>query len=298
MRFKKIYIELTDFCALKCSFCPSAFKSGDGDAGFGRRGVMSLNLFNKICQEAKNLAETISLHVLGDPLSLNNLADYVAIASENGLKIDLVTTGMFLKNHDFKTLINPPFHQISFSLSAFLNERNRNAHNPLMQILDFCAFNISCDSPIFINLRIQDSDLSGNGASELIAKIADFFKSDLSEISSGRSHKMRLAKKTFLNIKPTFKWPSGNGNFANSVATAKTCYALKDHFAILSNGVVVPCCLDYLGAINLGDANEQSLNETLTSKRAVKIRAGFAKNIAVEAFCAHCGFIHHKSKFA
>ena len=35
-----------------------------------------------------------------------------------------------------------------------------------------------------------------------------------------------------------------------------TCYALRDHIAILSDGSIVPCCLDTKGDIKLGNIFE------------------------------------------
>ena len=68
------------------------------------------------------------------------------------------------------------------------------------------------------------------------------------------------------------------------------CYGLKDHFGILADGTVVPCCLDRDGEIALGNAYEQDVREILSSERAVAIAQGFANRHAVEPLCKKCGY--------
>ncbi|HSR74497.1 MAG TPA: SPASM domain-containing protein, partial [Sulfurovum sp.] len=68
------------------------------------------------------------------------------------------------------------------------------------------------------------------------------------------------------------------------------CQGLQSHVAILSNGKVVPCCLDCDGVIELGDLHEQSLHDILTAKRAVDMLEGFKKGKAVEELCQKCSY--------
>ena len=68
------------------------------------------------------------------------------------------------------------------------------------------------------------------------------------------------------------------------------CYGLKDHFGILCDGSVIPCCLDREGAITLGNIYEQPIGEILASERAVQIAEGFRKRRAVEELCRKCGY--------
>ena len=70
-----------------------------------------------------------------------------------------------------------------------------------------------------------------------------------------------------------------------------TCYALKEHIGILSDGTIVPCCLDSVGCINLGNIYNESLDEVLNSKRVINMIEGFKHNKKTEEFCKHCHFI-------
>ncbi|WP_312712672.1 SPASM domain-containing protein, partial [Proteiniclasticum ruminis] len=65
---------------------------------------------------------------------------------------------------------------------------------------------------------------------------------------------------------------------------------LKDQVGILTDGTVVPCCLDGEGIINLGNISEQSFFSILSSERAVNLAEGFSRRIAVEELCRKCGY--------
>ena len=69
-----------------------------------------------------------------------------------------------------------------------------------------------------------------------------------------------------------------------------TCRGLLDHFGILSDGTVVPCCLDSDGVIALGNVFRQELSEILDSQRARDMVRGFRNRKVTEDLCRRCGF--------
>ena len=68
------------------------------------------------------------------------------------------------------------------------------------------------------------------------------------------------------------------------------CYGLKDHFAILCDGRVLPCCLDREGAVTLGNIFDTPIDEILASPRAEAMRLGFRRRCATEELCRRCGY--------
>ena len=68
------------------------------------------------------------------------------------------------------------------------------------------------------------------------------------------------------------------------------CYGMQDHFGILCDGTVVPCCLDSDGVINLGNVFSRELTEILESPRAKAIPEGFRSRKPTEDLCRRCGF--------
>ncbi|WP_187884691.1 radical SAM/SPASM domain-containing protein [Helicobacter pylori] len=276
--FKKIYIELSDICGLQCSFCPNHKNI---------RGVMPLELFEKICKEAAPLTPIITFHVLGDPCKLKNLNHYLNAAKRFSLKVDLVTSGAYL--HNFETLLQDAIYQISISLDAGLDNHNKlNQHRYIQKILEFCRYKCEKKSEVFLNLRIQDSTLEKH--QNLIKPFLESFECVSLETlkSQGRA---RLFKKSFLNIQKTFKWPNLNAqNPLNQESKIPYCYGLIKQIAILSNGVVVPCCMDTQAHINLGDLNHTPLKDILNSQKAMAIKTHFLKGEALEPLCQNCSY--------
>ncbi|MGN8416855.1 radical SAM/SPASM domain-containing protein [Helicobacter pylori] len=276
--FKKIYIELSDICGLQCGFCPNPKNI---------RGVMPLELFEKICKEAAPLTPIITFHVLGDPCKLKNLNHYLSTAKRFSLKVDLVTSGAYL--HNFETLLQDTIYQISISLDAGLDNHNKlNQHRYIQKILEFCRYKCEKNSEVFLNLRIQDSTLDKH--QNLIKPFLESFECVSLETlkSQGRA---RLFKKSFLNIQKTFKWPNLNApNPLNQESKIPYCYGLIKQIAILSNGVVVPCCMDTQAHINLGDLNHTPLKDILNSQKAMAIKTHFLKGEALELLCKNCSY--------
>ncbi|MGL2594364.1 radical SAM/SPASM domain-containing protein [Helicobacter pylori] len=276
--FKKIYIELSDICGLQCSFCPNPKNI---------RGVIPLELFEKICKEVAPLTPIITFHVLGDPCKLKNLNHYLNAAKRFSLKVDLVTSGAYLC--DFETLLQDAIYQISISLDAGLDNHNKlNQHRYIQKILEFCRYKCEKNSEVFLNLRIQDSTLEKH--QNLIKPFLESFECVSLETlkSQGRA---RLFKKSFLNIQKTFKWPDLNApNPLNQESKTPYCYGLIKQIAILSNGVVVPCCMDTQAHINLGDLNHMPLKDILNSQKAMAIKTHFLKGEALELLCKNCSY--------
>ncbi|EAJ1448687.1 radical SAM protein, partial [Campylobacter jejuni] len=96
MKFKKIYIELSDICGLKCDFCPSQK---------GIRGVMSEEKFQNLAYEISNKAELFTFHLLGDPLLLPNLENYLKIAKDEAMKLEITTSGFYLNSKNQALLL-------------------------------------------------------------------------------------------------------------------------------------------------------------------------------------------------
>ncbi len=248
---------------------------------------MPLELFEKVCKEAAPLTQMITLHVLGDPCKLKNLKLYLNTAKRFSLKVDLVTSGVYL--HDFETLLQDVIYQISISLDAGLDDRNKlNQHRYIQKILEFCRYKFEKNSEVFLNLRIQDSTLEKH--QDAIKPFLETFEVISLEAlkSQGRA---RLFKKSFLNIQKTFKWPSLNApNPLNQEPKIPYCYGLIKQIAILSDGVVVPCCMDTQASINLGNLNHTPLKDILKSQKATAIKTHFLKGEALEPLCKNCSY--------
>ena len=121
-----------------------------------------------------------------------------------------------------------------------------------------------------------------------MSKIASKFDLSLDYLSDKTSgNGIKLSDHIFFQRAPRFDWPDENSTIIHN---KKTCYALRDHIAILSNGKVVPCCLDADANIELGNIFNEDLSAILDKERARVMKKGFVEKKIVEKLCASCGF--------
>jgi len=279
MKFSKVYVELTNICGLECSFCPTKDLQNS---------TMSLEFFEDILKQLKNYTNTITYHIFGDPLVLSNLQDYLDLTYKHNLKVEIVTTGYYLNNFDLDIFLHPAIKQINFSLNSFdKNDMKISLQTYLNPMIKLAKLKIKKNIDYFINFRLWNltNNQETNNFNQKVYNILEKeFNTPLDNIDTSKS--IRLDKKVLIDFDNYFQWPSINSTYYSQ----GTCYGLRSHFGILSSGIVVPCCLDSFGIINLGNLHHNSLDNILTSKRTTKIIDGFKNNIAYEELCQKCSF--------
>jgi hypothetical protein len=63
---------------------------------------------------------------------------------------------------------------------------------------------------------------------------------------------------------------------------------MRDHFAVLHNGDVTLCCMDYDGKTAVGNLHERTLAEVLASPELGEIVDGFRRYRVVHPYCKKC----------
>ena len=66
------------------------------------------------------------------------------------------------------------------------------------------------------------------------------------------------------------------------------CFGMRDHFAVLRNGDVTLCCVDFEGRTAFGNLHNESLKEVLSKEELGKIIKGFRQFRLVHPFCKYC----------
>ncbi|OCL96643.1 radical SAM/SPASM domain-containing protein [Arcobacter porcinus] len=283
-KFRKVHIELTNICNLKCTFCPPKLHPNK---------IMDLELFDRLNLELKEFTNELAYHIVGDPLVLGNLNEYLNISKKHNLKVNITTTANNISNRHYETLLNKTIKQINFSLNSYnANSHKKSFQDYLEPILNFVKYAQEQNHEYFINFRIWNLD-EEKSAKEFNKKVFDslnsFFGIDLNidEIYENRPKNIRVARKIFINFDEYFVWPSLKNEI---VSKSGFCHGLSSHFGILSNASVVPCCLDLDASINLGNIENNSIKEILNSNRAKDMINGFKKGILVEELCQKCEY--------
>ena len=157
-RFKKVYIEITNRCNLKCDFCPSAT--------LGRNGrVMTESDFIHILNEVKPYTNYLYFHLLGEPFLNPRIGRFLELSHEAGMQVNLTTNGTLIKKVEDLLINSPALRQINFSIHSFeANEQNTTLEDYLLTIANFIE-RIQESRPVYCNLRLWNMD-----AEELKAK--------------------------------------------------------------------------------------------------------------------------------
>ena len=283
MKFHRIYIELTNICGLSCTFCPTKALPSQ---------TMTTEFFESIVVQAKEHTREVACHVVGDPLTLSNLDEYLDILDHYGMKALLTSSGYFLKKQSYQTLFHPAVKQINISLNSYnKNEIPLTLEQYLDPVLKLCYGKIKQKNELFINLRLWNLDevLSEKNYNQKIFSILSGYfniELDINVIMAEKPKTIRLDRKILLHFDHYFEWPSLN----NHLYGDGTCQGLDSHIAILASGKVVPCCLDCDGVIELGDLHHQTLSAILQGERSQVMLEGFREGKAVEKLCRHCSY--------
>ena len=78
---------------------------------------MNLEEFEKLNSQVKNYTKELAYHIVGDPLILSNLNDYLNISKKHNLKVNIVTTANNMNKTHYEILMNETIRRINFSIN-------------------------------------------------------------------------------------------------------------------------------------------------------------------------------------
>lgn len=281
-RFNKIYLEITNICNLKCSFCP------DGNR---KKEFMKVENFKYIIEQIKDYTNLIALHVKGEPLMHPELEEILKICYDAKLQVNITTNATLMEKNLSVLLNSPAIRQINMSLHSVNKNENKedyNIENYINNILKVSREIIE-KTNIIISYRLWNLEkLEKNDENfKILQKIGKHFgKNNLIEIAKENKF-VELEKNVFLNQDIEFIWPNIDGEI---VSEKGKCWGLRNQVAILVNGDVVPCCLDQNGDIKLGNIFNEKFDEIINSEFSQNFIQAFENNKVIHNLCKRCGF--------
>lgn len=224
--------------------------------------------------------EYVYFHILGEPLTHPELSLLLSIAADYGLKCCITTNGTLLKENETALLNAPRLHKLSVSLHSFEVNDGGDMRSYLESVCSVCKRLAENDTICALRLW------NGGGADKLNGEILAFLRNEFGSDWIKNRDGFKLGKNLYLENAAKFDWPDVNAEQRN----VQFCQGLRDQIGILSDGTVVPCCLDADGSIALGNIFEQSLDEILRGERAKLLYRGFSQRSPSEELCRRCGF--------
>ena len=272
MRFRKVYLEISNICNLSCAFCPGTRR---------QKRAMTEEDLAILLPKLRPYTDFLYFHLMGEPLCHPKLGQFLEMAGNHGFRVILTTNGTLLSKRQEMLLNAPALHKVNISLHAF--EAN-DLSVPFEEYLSGCFdFGKAAEGQKLISYRLWNNGGQDEKNDEILATMEQHFPKPWTQ----DRHGLRIGNRVFLEYGDKFDWPDlsapdgGSGVF---------CHGLRDQIGVLCDGTVVPCCLDHEGDIALGNLFEQTLEEILESPRARKLYEGFSCRKATEELCRRCGY--------
>lgn len=270
-KLSRVYVEITNICNRNCSFCPGTVRE---------RARMSLSDFEEVCSRLLGVTDYLYLHVMGEPTTHPNLIEMINSASDLGFKLAITTNGTLLSRVG-EELLSSRVYKVNISLHSFEEGTNEDYLEYVRSVLDFA--DSSSARGILTVLRLWNRGYDKGRNINTLEIMREKFKSPWVESTSGA----RLRHRLHLEYGDRFEWPD---MACDDKGGEVYCRGLGDHFGILVDGSIVPCCLDREGEITLGNIFSDDVAEVLLSERAEKMREGFRTRCATEELCRRCGY--------
>ena len=269
--YSRVYVEITNICNMACSFC-------HGHSRQNRR--MTKPEFAHILQQLQGKTQYVYYHLMGEPLTHPQLPEFLQMAARAGFRSVITTNGTLLHKRG-QELLEAGIHKVSISLHSFEKKDDERYRTYLQQVAEFAE--TAAQQGTLVSFRLWNKGFDG-GRNEMAES---FLRAALPGHWQENSRGYRVRDRIYLEYGDRFAWPD---KAAEVQSQRVYCYGMQDHFGILCDGTVVPCCLDSDGVITLGNVFSQDLVDILETPRAKAMVEGFRNRKPTEDLCRRCGF--------
>ena len=269
--YSRVYVEITNICNMHCSFC-------HGHSRAPRQ--MTEEEYARVLEQLHGKTQYIYHHLMGEPLVHPLLPRFIQMAREKGFRPMITTNGTLLGRLG-DTILWEGLHKINISLHSIEGDKQEDHRHYIQSIAAFAEKATS--TGILISLRLWNNGCDDGRNDIALNALREYLPGPWTENTRG----YRIRDGLFLEWGDRFAWPDQN---APDEGNQVFCHGLKDHFGILSDGTVVPCCLDSDGIIALGNVFREELSQILDSPRAKAMVEGFRQRKASENLCRRCGY--------
>lgn len=290
-KFYKVNIEISNICNLQCSFCPEVIRS---------KKLMEVELFESVIRQVAPMTEMVCFHLMGEPLLHPKLPELLDICERYEAPVFFVSNGVLLTETRSETLLHPILRQVNFSLHSYLD--NYPGTDPtayLERVFGYVDRALERRPDLYVNFRLWNlSEPQGKTSENQIMrqKIEAHYGVQLIEEPNVKVQKSQnIRGRLYVHYDTEFVWPDLG---LPKIGELGTCYGLRNHFGILADGTVVPCCLDKEGKLPLGRIPEINVDQALQSERAQKMLKGFLEGRLVEDLCQRCNYVERFSEKA
>ena len=293
----RCYIEITNTCNLDCHFCPKHNRT---------RRQLSAEEFDLLTDKVQGKVCFLYFHLMGEPLLHPLLPQFITMAREKGFKTVLTSNGTLLHRamnlldtQKDKNLLDALPHKVQLSLHSHESNAKGELSSYMEEVMQFATQAAAKGTCVVLRLWNQ------GGLDKENEQVMDYIAQYVPRPWKERPDGYRICDNLYLEFDRKFEWPSAEFSenddaFQKDDSSEKEtaidknikrevfCKALLKQIGVLSDGSLVPCCLDHNGDVVLGNLFTQSLEEILSSPRAQTMIEGFQHHTATEALCQNC----------
>ena len=311
----RCYIEITNTCNLNCDFCPKHHRW---------KRQLSAGEFNLLTDRVRGKVSFLYFHLMGEPLLHPLLPQFIRTANEKGFKTVLTSNGTLL--HRCLPLLEALPHKIQLSLHSHESNARGELAGYMQEVMQFSVQ--AAEKGTCMVLRLWNQGGRDKENEEVMRLIEQYVPKPWKERpdgfrlsdhlylefdrkfewpTAGEKSKENLKDESEENLKDESEEEPENGSKENLKDESEKesenesgeksskkekkqlfCKALIKQIGVLSDGSLVPCCLDHDGDVVLGNLLHQSLEEILASPRAQALIEGFKHHTASEKLCQNC----------
>ncbi len=278
----RLWIETASVCNLRCIMCPNK------DYPAARKGVMRLELFKKIIDEARHFANDIYLHHRGEPLLNPAFFEMISYAKAAGLKTRFHTNGVLLDESKARRLIDAGPDLVSFSVDGFTRdsyERIRGGavfERTVDNILRLATLRreLQRAQPYIVIEKIRFKRHEDAGATAAVAEMRRrFLAAGVDEIIE----------------KEEYVWAEASAPQPEGTRCGSPCTFPWYAMVICHDGTVTPCPQDFNAEMVLGNVGVTSLRDIWNGEPYRDLRRRQATDIESLALCRKCDRLYRKT---
>jgi radical SAM protein with 4Fe4S-binding SPASM domain len=240
-----LQIEPASICNYRCVFCYHTDRELTLPKN-GYMGLMTLELFKKVIDQAEGKCEALSLASRGEPLINRDIEDMLAYAAGKFLALKINTNAWFLDERKSHAILQAGVSTLVFSADA--------ASEPLYSQL---RVNGKLDR-ILANIRqFQEIRAHHYPDSITITRVSGVRFGDDQNLDDMEQFWGDLVDQVaFVKYNP---WENTYDRPVNDVTTP--CSDLWRRMFVWWDGTINPCDVDYLSTLAVGDADNEELSE-------------------------------------
>lgn len=285
-----IVVETTNFCNLRCPVCFTHSRMTR------KRGMMEMRTFTNIIDSLSEFQDrflpSLAFTMAGEPTLHKGIADFVRLATRNGVETSISTNATVLDESLSKDLLEGGLSSILLCLDGITKE----AHEAYRIGSDFNKVKENIEHFVALRDRLQRGKKRTHCT--LLTLLTKYSENQIEQITSWAAalgfdqihfKTLGLGSQISENERKRFRYllPQ-NAEYRRHVSgkVPISCDTPLNQIVIWWNGDISPCCVDYNSSVIYGNINERPLKDILYDTETVsKRKRAWEKSLAI---CGSC----------